>query len=421
MDFEKIFTDFEAARKKLDLETMSNIIRQAIDYRAGLIQNGRANEIPPSVNYIAHHINILVYHTMELLSVGKGDKAKENLLAVNRFNNQAFNIFFYMSYLFGRALYLTGNYAAAIKIFENYETIRNANWHDVDELSLFYRANCLALLGDFNAAAQVYEKILTIKADFPEAKKNLELVLRGSNKNFAREVKSLWKFPSYRDVPIFINARDRLGVMKKLIDWLLDAGYRNLIILDNNSTYPPLLEYYNKLKEQWGGHIKIVMLGKNLGYKALWLSGILEELKISTPYVYTDPDVVPIERCPKNFVKRLMKILDSNHEIRKVGLGLVWEDITFSDKEETQRRESDFYVGSQIGDNLHYAQVDTTFALYSNVRHYSLRFSLRTTDHLMLYHLPWYFDYDNLPEDEKYYMEHADKNSVTSVKKFLEE
>ena len=421
MDFEKIFTDFEAARKKLDLETMSNIIRQAIDYRAGLIQNGRANEIPPSVNYIAHHINILVYHTMELLSVGKGDKAKENLLAVNRFNNQAFNIFFYMSYLFGRALYLTGNYAAAIKIFENYETIRNANWHDVDELSLFYRANCLALLGDFNAAAQVYEKILTIKADFPEAKKNLELVLRGSNKNLAREVKSLWKFPSYRDVPIFINARDRLGVMKKLIDWLLDAGYRNLIILDNNSTYPPLLEYYNKLKEQWGGHIKIVMLGKNLGYKALWLSGILEELKISTPYVYTDPDVVPIERCPKNFVKRLMKILDSNHEIRKVGLGLVWEDITFSDKEETQRRESDFYVGSQIGDNLHYAQVDTTFALYSNVRHYSLRFSLRTTDNLMLYHLPWYFDYDNLPEDEKYYMEHADKNSVTSVKKFLEE
>ena len=292
---------------------------------------------------------------------------------------------------------------------------------DVDELSLFYRANCLALLGDFNAAARLYEKILTIKANFSEAKKNLELVLRGSNKNISREVKSLWKFSSWKDVPIFINARDRLGVMKKLIDWLLDAGYRNLIILDNNSTYPLLLEYYNKLKEQWGGHIKIVTLGKNLGYKALWLSNILEQMKISTPYVYTDPDVVPIESCPKNFVKRLMKILDSNHELRKVGLGLVWEDVTFFDKEETQRRESDFYVGSQIGDNLHYAQVDTTFALYSNVRHYSLRFSLRTTDNLMLYHLPWYFDYDNLPEDEKYYMEHADKNSVTSVKKFLEE
>jgi len=135
-------------------------------------------------------------------------------------------------------------------------------------------------------------------------------------------------------------------------------------------------------------------------------------MEISTPYVYTDPDVLPIERCPKNFVKRLMEILDSNH-------GLVWEDVTFFDKEETQRRESNFYAGSQIGDNLFYAQVDTTFALYSNVRHYSLRFSVRTTGNLMAYHLPWYFDYDNLPDDEKYYMEHADKNSVTSIGGFF--
>lgn len=143
-------------------------------------------------------------------------------------------------------------------------------------------------------------------------------------------------------------------------------------------------------------------------------------MEISTPYVYTDPDVLPIERCPKNFVKKLMEILDSNHEIRKVGLALVWEDVTFFDKKETQRCESNFYVGSQISNNLFYAQVDTTFALYSNVRHYSLRFSMRTTGNLMAYHLPWYFDYDNLPDDEKYYMEHADKNSVTSVRKFLE-
>ena len=114
-----------------------------------------------------------------------------------------------------------------------------------------------------------------------------------------------------------------------------------------------------------------------------------------------------------------MKILDSNHEVRKVGLGLIWEDITFSDKEQTQILESNFYNGTQIGENLYYAQVDTTFALYSNVRHYSLRFSLRTTDNLTAYHLPWYFDYDNLPEVEEYYMNHADKNSVTSVKKFL--
>ncbi len=156
-----------------------------------------------------------------------------------------------------------------------------------------------------------------------------------------------------------------------------------------------------------------------MGYKALWLSGILERLKISTPYVYTDPDVLPIETCPKNFLQRLMKILDENREMRKVGLGLVWEDITFFDKDYYKKIESNFYHGSRVGENLHFIQVDTTFALYSNVRHYNLRFSLCTTGDLRAYHLPWYFDYDNLPEDEKYYLEHADKNSVTSVKNFF--
>ncbi|MBR0289992.1 MAG: hypothetical protein IJQ82_13540 [Selenomonadaceae bacterium] len=418
MDFQKIYAEFKAADAKHDLEKMSEIISQINEHCATLSQAGRANKIPQSAIYIAKYINVLIYHTMQLLNNGKGDKVIIYLLSISKFSNQSFNLFFYLRYFLGRALYQTGDYQTAEKIFCRYEEARDEKFGDFDELSMFYRANCCALLGYFNVAAQLYEFILKIKSDFPEVKKNLKLVQSGMNKNLVREVKSLWKFPDWRDVPIFINARDRLGVLKKLIDWLFDAGYRNLIILDNNSTYPLLLEYYSALQKD--SRVKIVRLGKNLGYKALWLSGVLEQMKISTPYVYTDPDVLPIERCPKNFVKRLMEILDNNHELRKVGLGLVWEDVTFFDKKETQQRESNFYVGSQVDNNLYYAQVDTTFALYANVRHYSLRFSLRTTGNLMAYHLPWYFDYDNLPDDEKYYMMHTDKNSVTSVRKFLE-
>ena len=187
-----------------------------------------------------------------------------------------------------------------------------------------------------------------------------------------------------------------------------------MIILDNNSTYIPLLEYYATLEKD--PRIKIIRLNKNLGYKALWLSNILEDLKISTPYIYTDSDVVPAENCPKDFVKRLCKILDANHEIRKVGLSIIWEDITFYDKEKCKENESSFFATGYIGDNLAFAPVDTTFALYSNLRSYSLTFSLRTYGDMCCRHLPWYFDYDNLPEDEQYYIDHADKNSVTSVK-----
>ena len=353
---------------------------------------------------------------MKLLSDGDFDKAKFYMLSTQN-SNATFNEgYFFIYYLKGRTFYGTNDFDNAIKFFTEYEELRTKHFSDVDEVGLFYRANCLALSGNFSAAAKLYEKILRIKADFPEAKKNLEAVRRGSTE-IVRELFSLWNFPNWRDVPIFINARDRLGVMKKLIDWLLAAGYRKLIILDNRSTYPPLLEYYSSLESD--SRVKVIRLEKNFGFKAIWLSGVLERLKIATPYVYTDPDVLPIERCPKNFVKRLMEILDGNHEIRKVGLGLVYDDITFFDADTWKKIEKNFYDGTQVDDELYYAQVDTTFALYSNTRHYSLRLSLRTLGDLMAYHLPWYFDYDNLPADEKYYMEHADKNSVTSVVNFF--
>ena len=416
VDFEKFYEEFQTAKAADDFDKMSEIIAQVNRRCNELAAVGRGNEVTPHAIYIATHVNVLIYRVMKLLSDGNAVKATAYLLALAKDNVAGFDKFFHMLYLLGRALYATGNYSQAIKILNRYEKIRSANWGDVDELSLFYRANAFALLGDFDAAIQLYEKILAIKAEFPEARKNLECVLRGDNENLAREIKSLWNFPDWRDVPIFINARDRLGVMKKLIDWLLDAGYRKLIVLDNASTYPLLLEYYSSLERDW--RVKVIRLGKNFGYKALWLSNVLERLKIATPYVYTDSDVLPVESCPKDFVKRLIELLNDNRELRKVGLGLVWEDVTFFDKDTTQRTEAEFYAGTKVGENLYHTQLDTTFALYPNVRHYSLRFSLRTTGDLRAYHLPWYFDYDNLPADERYYLEHADKNSVTSVKNF---
>ena len=76
----------------------------------------------------------------------------------------------------------------------------------------------------------------------------------------------------------------------------------------------------------------------------------------------------------------------------------------------------DFERQAQVTKNFCYANVDTTFALYSNTRNYSLRFSLRTFGNMRVRHLPWYFNYENLPEDEKYYVEHADKSSSVATK-----
>lgn len=254
MDFQKIYAEFETARANGNLEKMSNIILQMSELYLKFFQAGREKELPYEVHKILSYTDTLIYQVMKFLSDGKGDKAKLYIMPIIRVLD--FNKFFHLYYLLGRTFYLTGDYLHAMKFFMRYEKIRTSFWADNDEINLFYLANSLALMKDFRMSAQLYERILNIKANFPEVKKNLKLVQSGTNKNLVREVKSLWKFPSWRDVPIFINARDRLGVMKRLIDWLLDAGYRNLIILDNNSTYPPLLEYYNNLERIRGGACK---------------------------------------------------------------------------------------------------------------------------------------------------------------------
>ncbi|MBQ9495984.1 MAG: tetratricopeptide repeat protein, partial [Selenomonadaceae bacterium] len=173
MDFEKIYADFKAAKAANDLEKMSDIFAQVQKFCDTLAQAGRANEIPPSAFRIARHVYVMLYRVTKLLRGGDVDKAKFYMLVLANNNAANFDTFFFLLYLLGKTFYATGDYSWAAKCFERYEKVRAINFGDVDELALFYRANCLAQLGDFNAAAELYEKILAIKSDFPEAKKNL--------------------------------------------------------------------------------------------------------------------------------------------------------------------------------------------------------------------------------------------------------
>jgi len=44
-------------------------------------------------------------------------------------------------------------------------------------------------------------------------------------------------------IPVYFNNFNRHDAMRRMIDWLQDAGTKRIVILDNASTYPPLLEY----------------------------------------------------------------------------------------------------------------------------------------------------------------------------------
>ena len=54
--------------------------------------------------------------------------------------------------------------------------------------------------------------------------------------------------PDPKAIPIIINNRNRYTFLLQLIEALELRGYTNIHILDNDSDYPPLLEYYARTK-----------------------------------------------------------------------------------------------------------------------------------------------------------------------------
>lgn len=209
--------------------------------------------------------------------------------------------------------------------------------------------------------------------------------------------------PDFKNIPIIINNRNRLTYLKQLIDWLTERGYSNLIVLDNDSSYPPLLKYYQTCPA------KIIYLNENLGFMALSKIDLYAQVRKGF-FVYTDPDVVPIDDCPEDFLEYFYKIMKKYPSTVKVGFSLKIDDLPewYEKKQKVLEHESAFW-NNVIGENLYLASIDTTFALhrpFSRISTYRSRM-IRVGFPYQMHHLPWYIDSDNLSEEESYYIEHA--------------
>jgi hypothetical protein len=204
-------------------------------------------------------------------------------------------------------------------------------------------------------------------------------------------------------IPIFVICRDRVTCTAALVDWLERAGQPRIYLVDNDSTYPGLLEYYETTPHQ------VVRLGQNVGPLDFWKMGLLEALNISTRYVVTDPDVVPSEDCPLDAVEGFAAVLDGVPAAAKVGFGLRIDDLPahFKHRDEVIAWESQFWADSgQPG--LYAAMIDTTFALYqAHVREHMIGPAIRTGFPYVARHTPWYVDSANRSEEDRYYLSRA--------------
>ncbi len=230
----------------------------------------------------------------------------------------------------------------------------------------------------------------------------------------------LWKnkglksnYKTAYEIPIIINNRNRYTFLKQMIDRLEQMGYRNIKIIDNNSNYQPLLEYYNQIP------YKIYRLKENVGFLSLWKTNIYKEYQ-NDYFVYSDSDVVPSPTCPNDFLQQFYDRMQLDKEVMKIGLGLKINDLPdfFQNKQQVIDWESQYFENT-VDKSYYLANVDTTFALYrpymsggaSRLKMY------RSKAPMDALHMPWYNDSSNLNEEELFYIENAKTSTHWTSKK----
>lgn len=221
-------------------------------------------------------------------------------------------------------------------------------------------------------------------------------------------------------IPIIIINFNQLFYLKKQVDFYLSRGFENIIIIDNYSTFPPLIEYYKEIRDL----VKIEFMEQNFGHLVFFKSENLQKEYGKGYFIITDADIVPNKNLPPDFMKILIEKLHQNFEkITKVGFALEINDIPnhFPHKGKVISWESKHWE-NEIEKDCYLNKIDTTFALYKP--NYPKRFSavdfykgLRIGGHFTAKHGGWYKNPNKLTEEEKFYEEHAGSSaSWTKIK-----
>jgi hypothetical protein len=220
----------------------------------------------------------------------------------------------------------------------------------------------------------------------------------------------------YKLIPIIIISFNQLFYLKQLVDFLKKHNYNNIVIIDNSSTYPPLLEYFKEVES----FVTLHRLKENYGHLVFWKNRELFDKYSKGYYVVTDADINPILECPGNFLDYFKRILDKDYKVTKVGFSLKIDDIpsTNVNKEKILNWESRYWQKLRISDGNFNAGIDTTFALYRPKYDYNEILFLkgcRTKYPYTAKHGGWYINSDELTEEQKFYLKNCNESSSWRV------
>ncbi|MDY3328004.1 hypothetical protein [Riemerella anatipestifer] len=236
-----------------------------------------------------------------------------------------------------------------------------------------------------------------------------------------RVLKFLWtptvirQLLNHRKIPIIIVNYNQLHYLKLQVDFYLKRGLQ-VVIIDNKSTYPPLLEYYKAIEKK----VKIERMDDNFGHMVFFNNKYLCEKYGKGFFALTDADVLPNDKLPINFFSKLIYLLlRYSYMVNKVGFSLDIESIpdSFPHKDKVESWEKRFWL-YPITKDIYRANIDTTFALYKPIKLIDFKFFLkgiRVAGCFLAKHGGWYVDPNNLSNEEKYYIETATKSSSWEI------
>ena len=215
-------------------------------------------------------------------------------------------------------------------------------------------------------------------------------------------------------IPICIPVFNNPTYLNNFINQFKKIDVHDFIIVDNNSTYPPMINLLQSLEEKY----QIVRLKENRGPHY-----ILREIdfyeKLPEHFCLSDPDIGINQDLPSNFMETLLEI-SHKYQIGKVGFSLeipkenelreshvsmdgkLWSTVDWE-----QQFWKDEVGKTDFGDKIYKATLDTTFALYNKKyfdpedRYRSLRIAGRFTAK----HLGSYKDQLVPKEEQDFYSE----------------
>ena len=209
--------------------------------------------------------------------------------------------------------------------------------------------------------------------------------------------------------PLVVNVFNQFTYLRRMVERFRAARFRSIVIIDNGSTYPPLLRYLERLSSD--DHAVVLYYGANHGPHYFFQRALHRMLFDESAFLYTDPDIELPVLAP-NFLCRLFD-LSRKYQQYKVGCALRLPDASeikdgwvFRHAQQTNDSILDWerqYWLHPVESDVYNAPIDTTLHLF-NPMHFpeggELIAGLRVAGSgFEARHLPWFKD-DPCPADE---------------------